>query len=168
MTTYEYKGMQLTLADYDQEHMGYFEAAAQHKLVMKKCQACNLLRWDPGPGCPWCTSQEWEWQEVSGKGIIYSYGIVTHPIMPAFRDWVPYPIVLVELDEQRGVPTPDEGLRLLTNLLDTDFKPEKEENVAIGKRVEVVFTDLGEGFSLPQFRLSGEPPEGPVWQFEQR
>ena len=38
-------------------------------------------------------------------------------------------------------------------------------NVAIGKRVHVVFHDLSEDFSLPQFTLSNDPPQGPVWQF---
>ncbi len=168
MATFEYKGMNLTLADGDHEHKGYFEAASQHKLVMKKCKACGLMRWHPGPGCPWCACQEWEWQGVSGKGTIYSYEIVNQAIIQGFRDWVPYPIVLVELDEQRGAPTPDESLRLIANLLDENFKPEKEENVAIGKRVEVVFMDVAPGFSLPQFRLSAEPPQGPVWQFQPR
>ncbi len=88
--------------------------------------------------------------------------------MPQFREWIPYPVVVVGLDEQQGVPAPDEGLRLLGNLLNENFRPEKEENVTIGKRVEAVFVDLGPGLSLPQFRLSKEPPQGPVWQFEQR
>ena len=38
------------------------------------------------------------------QGTIYSYEIVTQAIQPAFADWVPYPVVLVELDEQRSVP----------------------------------------------------------------
>ena len=36
------------------------------------------------------------------KGVIYSYEIVTQAIQPAFADWVPYPVVLVELDEHGG------------------------------------------------------------------
>jgi hypothetical protein len=32
--------------------------------------------------------------------------------------------------------------------------PEAEENVAIGKRVEVCFVDLDDTTALPQFRLS--------------
>ena len=80
-------------------------------------------------------------------------------------DWVPYPIVLVELDEQRGQPTPEDGLRITANLVDGEMSPEKEENVAIGARVDVVFLDLENGLTLPQFRLSGEPPEGPVWRY---
>ncbi|MCH7606853.1 MAG: hypothetical protein IH962_06830 [Chloroflexi bacterium] len=52
----------------------------------------------------------------------------------------------------------------IQDLVDDALEPEKEENVAIGKRVEVVFFDGEDGFSLPQFRLSGEPPQGQVWQ----
>ena len=122
------------------------------------------MRGEPGPGCPWCPSLEWDWQEVSGKGTIYSYQVVAHTVIPAFRDLAPFAIVLVELDEQAGRPTPDDGLRITANLVDSDLGPEKEENVAIGKRVEVIFDDEPEGISIPQFKLSGEPPKGETWQ----
>ena len=72
-------------------------------------------------------------------------------------------MVLVELDEQRGAPTADEALRIIANLVTPDFRPEPEANVAIGKRVRVVFQDLAEHFALPQFTLTDEPPEGRVW-----
>lgn len=162
----EYRGMNLIVPDNDTEWLGYFEAARQHRLVVKKCRECERLRYPPGAACPWCTTLEWTWQEVSGKGSIYSYEIVVQAIQSGFRDWAPYPVVLVELDEQRGQPTPDEGLRLIANLVTDAFKAEKEENVAIGKRVEVVFLDLSPELSLPQFKLSPEPPQGRVWQFK--
>jgi len=162
----EYRGMNLIVPDNDTEWKGYFEAARQHRLVVKKCRECERLRYPPGAACPWCTSLEWTWQEVSGKGTIYSYEIVVQAIQSGFRDWAPYAIVLVELDEQRGQPTPDEGLRLIANLVADDFRAEQEENVAIGKRVEVVFLDLSPDLSLPQFKLSSEPPQGRVWQFK--
>ena len=165
MPVVEYRGMQLIVPENDSEFLGYFEAARQHRLVMKKCTACNLMRYPPGSGCPWCMSLEWTWQEVSGKGTIYSYEIIVHAIQPGFRAVAPYPVVVVELDEQRGVPTEHEGLRLVANLVDRQFQPEVEQNVAIGKRVQVVFQDLSEELALPQFTLSTEPPEGPVWQF---
>jgi hypothetical protein len=47
-----------------------------------------------------------------------------------------------------------------------DFKPEKEENVAIGKRVEVIFLDVSPELSLPLFKLSQQPPQGRVWQLK--
>jgi uncharacterized OB-fold protein len=165
MPVVEYRGMQLIVPENDSEFLGYFEAARQHRLVMKKCTACNLMRYPPGSGCPWCMSLEWAWQEVSGKGTIYSYEIVVHAIQPGFRAVAPYPVVVVELDEQRGVPTEHDGLRLVANLVDRQFQPEAEQNVAIGKRVQVVFQDLSEELALPQFTLSNEPPERPVWQF---
>ena len=63
-----------------------------------------MLRGAIGAACPFCTSLDWSWQPVSGKGEIYSYQIVAQAVQPAFADWVPYPVVLVELDEQRDVP----------------------------------------------------------------
>lgn len=162
----EYRGMNLIVPDNDTEWKGYFEAARQHRLVMKKCGDCGFLRYPPGAACPWCTSLEWTWQDVSGKGTIHSYEIVVQAIQAGFRDWAPYPVVLVELDEQRAQPTPDEGLRLIANLVTDAFGPEKEANVAIGKRVEVVFMDISPALSLPQFKLSHEPPQGRVWQFK--
>ena len=166
MPVYEYRGLAIDLPENDTEYAGYFQAAAEHRLVVRKCLDCGLLRAEPGPGCPWCPSMRWEWHEVSGKGAIYSYQIVVHSVLAGFREWTPFPIVLVELDEQRGEPTPDDGLRFTANLLDADLNPEREENVAVGKRVEVAFVDLDSGLTLPQFRLSGEPPLGPVWRHE--
>ncbi len=162
----QYRGMNLIIPDNDTEWKGYFEAAREHRLVMKTCRNCRLLRYPPGAACPWCTSLEWSWQDVSGKGTIYSYEIVMQAIQAGFRDWAPYPVVLVELDEQRGRPSADEGLRLISNLVTDDFKAEKEENVGIGKRVEVTFLDVSPELSLPLFKLSQEPPQGSVWQFK--
>ena len=161
----EYRGMVLVVAPNDNEHGGYFAAAKEHRLVVKACDDCGLLRWEPGAACPWCNSMRSHWQQVSGKGTIYSYQIVCQAIQAGFREWAPYPIVLVELDEQRGQPTPDEALRMVMNLVDADFNAEREENVAIGKRVEVCFLDIDADFTLPQWRLSADQPSEGLWQF---
>lgn len=161
----EYKGMNLIMPPTDQELRPYFEAARQGRLVLRRCSECNLLRFPPGAACPWCNALASEWSEVIGSGTIYSYEIVTQAIQPGFADWTPYPVVLVELDEQRGVPTPDEGLRLIGNLLTEDFQPEPEANVAIGKRVRAVFQPLDDDLALPQFALTDEPAEGRTWRY---
>ena len=165
MPEYHYRGLSINIPDNDSEYREYFEAAREHRLVLRRCLQCGLLRGEPGPGCPWCSSLSWQWEQLSGKGTIYSYQIVAHTVLAGFRDWIPFPIVLVELDEQRGHPTPDDGLRLTANLLDEAMNPEKEENVAIGKRVEVVFLDTDSGLTLPQFKLSNESPQDPVWRY---
>ena len=170
MATYE--RLKLYVSPTDSEHRGFYEAAKQGDFVVQRCGECNLLRGSIGAACPFCTSLQWEWQPVSGKGVIYSYQIVTQAVHPAFYDWIPYPIVLVELDEQRHVPWRDASeaeyisLRIVANLVQRDDHgaPEAEENVAIGKRVEVVFLDVDETMALPQFVLSNEPPEVTPWQ----
>jgi uncharacterized OB-fold protein len=157
----EYKGLQLIVQPTDSEHRGYYEEARQHRLVVQRCESCGMLRGAIGAACPFCTALDWSWHPVSGRGEIYSYQIVTQAVQPAFVDWVPYPVVLVELDEQRAVPwrggAEDEtvSLRVIANLCGRDpTVPEAEENVAIGKRVEVCFVDLDDTMALPQFRLS--------------
>ena len=157
--------MALIVPETDSEWRGYFKAARDGRLVVRRCSECGLLRYPPGAACPWCVSLGWSWQAVSGRGTIYSYEIVVQAIQPGFRDWAPYPAVVVELDEQRGLPTPDDGLRVVGNLLTPEFTPEAEERVAIGARVEVIFQPIAPDFVLPQFRLSDEPPSGRLWRF---
>lgn len=159
-----YRGMALNVPETDSEWHGYFQAAREGRLVIRRCADCRRLRYPPGAGCPWCASLAWTWAAVSGRGVIHSYVIVVQAIQPGFRDWTPYPVVLVELDEQRGEPAPDDGVRLVTNLVTPDFQPEREERVAIGDRVEVCFQRLGPDGALPQFRLTGESTATPLWR----
>jgi uncharacterized OB-fold protein len=160
----QHRGLTLLVPDNDSEWTEYFAHARAHRLMMRKCAACGLMRYPPTHACPWCTELAWRWQEVSGRGTIHSYEIVVHAIQPGFRDVTPYPVVLVELDEQRGVPTPDEALRVVANLVKSDGTMEDEKNVAIGKRVRVVFEDLADHLALPQFTLTEERPESRVWR----
>jgi hypothetical protein len=157
--------MALVIPDNDSEWGEYFALARQHRLMLRRCAACGLMRYPPSHGCPWCQALEWAWHEVSGSGTIYSYEIVAHAIQPGFKDWTPYPVVLVELDEQRGRPTEHEGLRIIGNLVTPDFRPEAEDNVAIGRRVRVIFQDVSADLALPQFTLTDEPPAGRIWRF---
>jgi uncharacterized OB-fold protein len=161
----QYRGMTLVVPDNDSEWKEYFALARQHRLMLRACNACGLMRYPPTHGCPWCAELGWTWKEVSGRGTIYSYEVVVHAIQPGFKDVTPYAVVLVELDEQRGVPTPDEALRIIGNLVTPDASGmEDAERAAIGRRVRVVFQDLAPHMALPQFALTDEPPAGRVWR----
>ena len=122
--------------------------------------------WRPYSDGYWVyTDLGWTWKEVSGRGTIHSYETVLHAIQPGFKEITPYTVVLVELDEQRGQPTPDEALRIVGNLVKPDGVTMKDDKqVAIGKRVRVVFQDLAEHMALAQWTLSDEPPQGRVWR----
>ena len=168
----EYTRLRLAVTPTDSEHRGYYEQAKQGRLVVQRCTECGMLRGNVGASCPFCTAPGWEWHAVSGRGVIHSYQIVTQAVHPAFQDWVPYPIVLVELDEQRAVPWKGgrEGetvsVRLVANLVrpDDHTAAEHEDQVAIGKRVQVCFLDVDDAMALPQFHLTDEPPEVTPWR----
>src|SRR4051812_10995147 len=111
-----YRGMSLIVPDNDTEWTEFYQHARAHKLVVRKCSACGLMRYPALHACPWCMELGWPGRELSGRGTISSYEIVPHATQPGFKDAPPSPPVLVELDEQRGTPTADESLRLVANL----------------------------------------------------
>ena len=161
----QYRGMTLVVPDNDSEWKEFYAHARAHRLVLRACAACGLMRYPPTHTCPWCMEPRWTWKDVSGRGTIYSYEVVMHAIQPGFKDATPYAVVLVELDEQRGTPSPDEALRIVANLVKPDGTTiEDVKEVAIGRRVRVVFQDLAAHLALPQFTLSDEPPAGRVWR----
>ena len=57
---------------------------------------------------------------------------------PAFREEVPYNLIVVELDE---------GPRLTSNLVGTP-----DDQIRVGMRVEAVFEQLSDAVSVPKFR----------------
>lgn len=124
------------------ETLGWWEAAADHRLVVQRCASCGTLRHPPGPRCPRCRSSNHEWQDLPGTGVVYSYTLVRQAFIAPLADRLPYVVIAVELDEAPGV-------RLVSNLVDYD--PEKVE---IGMAVEVVWEDMGPNLALPRFKAS--------------
>ena len=115
-----YLGMPLQLADLDHENLDYFRHCAAHDFHLQACAGCGRLRYPPTTACPWCMTLESTWQQVEGKGAVHSYTEVHHAIQPAFREHTPYMVLLVDLDTQKGEPTPDEALRVVGNLCTPD------------------------------------------------
>ena len=125
----------------------YWDGARKGKLCVQRCLQCDTFQHFPAPVCSTCGSFDLNWELVSGKGIIYSYTVVWHPLMPQFADLVPYVCAWIELPEQPN-------LRVLANILESDGS-----NIEIGMAVEVDFVERG-SFKLPQFRsvpLGGAP-----------
>jgi uncharacterized protein len=170
----EYLGAGVYVTENDQAHREYLERQASGTLHLQHCEDCRLFVYPVRTMCPDCGGSNLEWRPLSGKGAIYSYYVVPHPIHPAFHGQAPYPVALIELDEQRGVGSGPEGrslqpdesraLRMIGNIVRADGSWESRENIAIGKRVEVQMADLGDGWALPQWRLSDEPPDAETWQ----
>ena len=108
----------------------FWEAAAKGTLLLKKCRACSEVHYYPRPHCPMCGSDATEWQPAAGGGTIYSFSVMR-------RAEVPYAIAYVTLDE---------GITMMTNLVDCDF-----DRLRIGQRVRLVFTPTDGGAPVPTF-----------------
>jgi uncharacterized OB-fold protein len=165
----DYLGMQLEIGALDGENREYFARCAGGRFHLQRCAACGLLRYPPTTACPWCATFEATWDPVEGRGVVYSYSEVRHAIQPAFRAHLPYLLLLVELDTQRGQPTSEEALRVNGNLVTASgalAPPETVRAVGIGSRVRMVFTPVGPGLALPQWTLDEDAvqPERP-WRY---
>jgi uncharacterized OB-fold protein len=123
----------------DQWTTPFWEAAAKHQLVCARCRNCGRFRMPPGPFCPRCRSQEVDWPELSGRGTVFTYTIVTHPVLPSLRDHVPYAVAAVTL------PGAD-GARLLGNVVGMD-----SDVLAVDLPVLVHWADISKGVSVPRF-----------------
>lgn len=109
----------------------YFDAAADGRLLVKFCAACGQYHHYPRAICPHCFSDRTEWREAKGTGTVYTCSVLRRGVPVA------YCIAYVTLDE---------GVSLLTNIVDCDL-----DQVRIGQRVKVVFKPTDGGPPVPMF-----------------
>jgi uncharacterized OB-fold protein len=126
------------IPDFDAQE--FWAGCNRGELLMQRCAACKRFRWLPRPMCPFCNSLEREWIRVSGRGKVYTYTIITHPVHPAAVSRVPYNVAQVQLAE-------DPDLILVTNLVGI-----ANENIRIDMPVQVVFEEHEPGVTLPKFK----------------
>ena len=108
----------------------FWAGAAEGELRLPRCASCERWRWYPGPTCPNCGDEELSWVALSGQARVFSWVVVRHAFLPAFRDDVPFVSALV---------TPDEApeVRLATRIVDV-----APDAVAIDDPVVVDFRPL--------------------------
>lgn len=111
------------------ENKPYFDAAAQGRLVLKRCVACAEFHHYPRTLCPFCFSDKTEWREAAGTGTIYSFTVMRHG--------TPFAAAYVTLQE---------GITMLTNLVDCDLA-----TLRIGQTVRVVFRPTDGEALVPMF-----------------
>jgi uncharacterized OB-fold protein len=109
----------------------YWEAAADGKLLYKKCGACGEPHFYPRANCPFCFSDRTAWQQASGDGVIYTYSVMRRGAPE------PYAIAYVTLAE---------GPTMMTNVVDCDL-----DGIRIGQKVKVVFKPSDGGPPVPCF-----------------
>ncbi|MEZ0065161.1 putative OB-fold protein [Streptacidiphilus sp. MAP12-20] len=89
----------------------YWDAAAEGRLLLRRCDACGRAHHYPREFCPYCWSEDVHWEQASGRATLYTWSVVHANDLPPFRERLPYIAAVVQLAE---------GPRLMTTLVGCD------------------------------------------------
>ena len=66
------------------EAQPFFDALRERRLVAQRCSTCGSLAHPPRAMCGECQGTTFAWQDLSGKGVVYSYVVTHQAVHPAF------------------------------------------------------------------------------------
>jgi len=135
--TMEYLKPLPTLTD---SNRPFWAAALDGRLCMQRCKSCQHVRFPISHVCPRCLSYEFEWHDLSGRGVIFSYIVYHQVYSQAFKMDVPYNVAMIQLEE---------GPRMYSNIVGVANDVPK-----IGDAVKVAFERVTPEIKLPRFKLA--------------
>lgn len=124
----------------NEDNKEFWDYISKGDFRMQQCSSCNEFRYPPSRICPNCSSEQYLWEAISGKGEVFTWTILNKAYHPFYENKVPYNIAVIKLDE---------GVHFLSNV-ECDPKQLK-----IGMRVKAVLRDLENQQKLPQFIPAG-------------
>jgi len=116
----------------------FWDAAKQHKFVLKRCKSCGFVDHPPYLYCTNCSSEDHEWFEASGKARLGAWAINQYMVPFPFWDDMPYVVGFIELPE---------GPRMISNIVQCE-----QDKLTAGMELELVWDDVSEEISLPKWR----------------
>ena len=116
----------------------FWEAAREHRLVLKTCGECGHVDHPPYLYCTACGADRHEWRAARGTATLVAYAVNTYSVPAAFMEDLPYVLAIVKLPE---------GPQMISNIVECD--PATLRN---GMALEVVFHDAAPGVVLPKWR----------------
>ena len=120
----------------DNESRPFWEGLKEHKFLVQSCGECGRNRYPATTYCPQCQSDRVKWIESTGKGSVFSWIVVRHPIpKEAYGSEVPYVTALIDLDE---------NVRIVSNIVGCDVMA-----IAGGMRVQIGYDDVDGELTLP-------------------
>ncbi|HMC38825.1 MAG TPA: Zn-ribbon domain-containing OB-fold protein [Acidimicrobiales bacterium] len=122
----------------EDENRPFWDAARDGRFLIARCQECGRAHHYPRPFCPFCWSENVEWEEASGRGTLYTYSTVYVNDMHPFSEQLPYVAAVVDLEE---------GPRVMTTIVDCD-----PAELRVGQDVEVAYRQIAEELTVPVFR----------------
>ena len=121
----------------------YFAAAAEGRLCIQRCPACDHRQFPPRLLCTVCGAEA-EWMEAGGTGRIHTFTVLRRHGVEPFASMVPFVLAMVELPE---------GVRLMGNV--TGFGPDELEGPMtqiVGAAVEAYAIRVDDQLALPLWR----------------
>ncbi|NUV58908.1 Zn-ribbon domain-containing OB-fold protein [Streptomyces sp. CAI-85] len=87
----------------------YWDAAAEGRLLIRRCGDCGRAHHYPREFCPYCWSESVTWENASGRATLYTWSVVHRNDLPPFGERTPYVAAVVDLAE---------GPRMSTEVVD--------------------------------------------------
>lgn len=128
----------------DESSSGFWDAARDGRLAIQRCRSCRRWNHAPGLACPGCGSRDLAFEDVSGRGTLFSWTVIKEAPAPGFRDKVPLIVGIVELAEQPHL------------LLAANIQSIAAEDLRIGLPLAVSFEQVTADCALPQFHPAGD------------
>ncbi|WID98627.1 OB-fold domain-containing protein [Bosea vestrisii] len=124
----------------DEDNAPFLAGWREGRLLLQQSRDGGPLFFYPRPICPYTGSADLVWTEVTGRGRIVSFSLITRPNHPSFNEEVP--IILAEI-------ALDEGASLLGRIIGADAA-----SITSGARLELLPPDEARRYPLPAFRLA--------------
>lgn len=127
---------------------GMWRAAAGGRLAVQRCLDCGAHRYPPADGCYRCASLRWEWGNLPGTGVIYSYIWIPDQARTAAGtgesggEDAYYNVAVVTLDGTEGEP-----VRIMSNVVNAW----NLDDLHVGQRVEMTAVPFADDLALPCF-----------------
>ena len=107
----------------------FYRFCGQRKLMAVKCTNCNAIIWPPRGICPKCFHNEFEWQQLQGRGQLQTYTIIHFP-PTQFQAIAPYAVGIVKLLEGPQLPGMIRNVKLEDLRIAMTLKAEFESGVS--------------------------------------
>ncbi|MGW7437512.1 Zn-ribbon domain-containing OB-fold protein [Streptomyces sp. NPDC054849] len=127
------------LPEADEFTRPYWDAAAQGRLLLRRCGDCGRAHHYPREFCPFCWAGEDRvaWETASGRASLYTWSVIHRNDLPPFGTRVPYTAAVVDLAE---------GPRMMTEVVACEAA-----DLRIGMPLTVTFREAAEGIWNPVF-----------------
>jgi uncharacterized protein len=116
----------------------FWNGLRDHRLVLPRCDTCELFAHPPAPRCRRCLRPVRTWRQCAGTGTLRAWATARRPFAPGFT--APYTVAEVTLDDQDGL------------VVDTLLLPADGITPRIGLPLAAVYLDDRRGFTVLAFQ----------------